>query len=153
MIRYFLNVIWQLIISNPIKIVTLTVSIICFNFADTFQNGTYKEPIVTEYKDGGNYIYITRSNDESFGYEVLSYTSKQKVVDGCLVIFNYNDFNVLFWIFFGISTLFFSINTILGWITDDDDLSWNLESCQERAMNRLIYCEIEGAIIIWHLED
>ena len=91
MIRYFLNVIWQLLITNPIKVITLIVAIICFNFTDTFQNGTYKESVIAESKDGSKWIYVIRSGGDSSGYEVLEYTSKQKVVDGCLVIFDYNE--------------------------------------------------------------
>ena len=62
MIRYFLGVIWQLITTNPIKITTLVIAITSWNYAGSFQNGTYKEPVVSEVKDGSTWIYLTRNS-------------------------------------------------------------------------------------------
>jgi len=86
MIRYFLGVIWQLIIKNPIKIVAIILAIISYNYAGSLKSGTYKEPIVKEFNDGGNWVYIARSTNKSSGYEVMTAQSKQKLVDNCLVL-------------------------------------------------------------------
>lgn len=146
MIRYSLGVIWQLIITNPIKIAALVIAIVSFNYAGSFQNGTYKEPVVSEIKDGSTWIYLTRNSGNSSGYEVMTSATKEKLVDGSLVLDDYNDINVVFWIFFVISVLIFSITTIIGWINDDDDVSWALTRCLEKAMNDIIYCELEDGV-------
>jgi len=146
MIRYFLGVIWQLIITNPIKIATLVIAIVSFNYADSFQNGTYKEPVVAEFNDNSTWVYLTRNSSNSSGYEVMTSATKEKLVDGSLVLDDYNDLNVFFWIFFVISGLIFSITTIIGWIGGDDDISWDLNGCLEKTLNDIIYCELEGDV-------
>jgi hypothetical protein len=144
MIRYFLGVIWQLIIKNPIKIVAMILAIISYNYTGSFKSGTYKEPIVKEFNDGGNWVYIARSTNNSSGYEVMTSQSKQKLVDNCIVLEDYDDRNVLLWILFGLTSLIFVISTIIGLLNSDDDIGWDLDSCQERSINNLIYCELEG---------
>ena len=144
MIRYFLGVIWQLIITNPIKIIALILAIISYNYAGSFKSGTYKEPIVKEFNDGGIWVYIARSTTNSSRYEVMTAQSKQKLVDNCLVLEDYDDRNVLLWILFGVTSLVFVISTIIGLANGDDDIGWDLDSCQERSINNLIYCELEG---------
>jgi hypothetical protein len=146
MIRYFLSVIWQLIITNPIKITALVIAITSWNYAGSFKNGTYKEPVVSEFKDGSTWIYLTRNSGNSSGYEVMTSATKEKLVDGSLVLDDYNDINVLFWVFFVISSLIFSITTIIGWINDDSDISWDLDNCLENSLNNIIYCELEDGV-------
>jgi hypothetical protein len=146
MIRYSLSVIWQLIITNPIKITALVIAIISWNYAGSFQNGTYKEPVVSEVKDGSTWIYLTRNSGNSSGYEVMTSATKEKLVDGSLVLDDYNGINVVFWIFFVISALIFSITTIIGWINDDDDISWDLDECLANSLNNIIYCELEDGV-------
>jgi hypothetical protein len=148
MIRYSLSVIWQLIITNPIKITALVIAIISWNYAGSFQNGTYKEPVVSEVKDGSTWIYLTRNSGSSSGYEVMTSTTKEKLVDGSLVLDDYNGINVVFWAFFVISALIFSITTIIGWINDDGVLSlgWDLDGCLVNSLNNIIYCELEDGV-------
>ena len=144
MIRYFLGVTWQLIITNPIKILALIIAIISYNYAGSFKSGTYKEPIAKEFNDGGIWVYISRSNNNSTGYEVMTSQSKQKLVDNCLILEDYDYRNVLLWALFGVTSLVFVISTIIGLVNDDNDLGWDLDSCQEKSINNLIYCELEG---------
>ncbi len=144
MVRYYLGVIWQLIITNPIKIVALILSIISYNYAGSFKSGTYKQPIVKEFNDGGIWVYLARSTTNSSGYEVMTTQSKQKLVDNCLVLDDYDDRNILLWILFGVTLLVFVISTIIGLLNGDDDIGWDIDSCQEISINNLIYCELEG---------
>lgn len=144
MIRYYLGVMWQLIITNPIKIVAIILAIISYNYAGSFKSGTYKEPIVKEFNDGGIWVYIARSTNNSSGYEVMTSQSKQKLVDNCLVLEDYDDRNILLWILFVVTLLVFVISTIIGLLNGDDDIGWDIDSCQEISINNLIYCELEG---------
>ena len=154
MIKYSINVILNLIITNPIKITALIFALISFNFADSFKNSTYKKPIITEFKDESTWVYISRSNNNESGYEIISSNHKKKLVDNCLILVDYNGLNVLFWVIFGISSLFFVISEIVGLVTGDTDISWDLEDCQEQATNSIIQCELEdGVFIIQHLVD
>ena len=57
---------------------------------------------------------------------------------------DYDDRNILFWILFGLTLLVFAISTIIGLLNGDDDIGWDLDSCQEISINNLIYCELEG---------
>jgi hypothetical protein len=144
MIRYFLGVTWQLIITNPIKILALILAIVSYNYAGSFKSGTYKQPIVKEFNDGGIWVYIARSTNNSSGYEVMTTQSKQKLVNNCLLLEDYDDRNILLWILFGLTLLVFVISTIIGLLNGDDDIGWDLDSCQEISINNLIYCELEG---------
>jgi hypothetical protein len=144
-----MNVIFNLIITNPIKITALIVAIISFNFADSVKNSTYKKPIVTEFKDEATWVYISRSNNNQSGYEIISSSHKKKLVDNCLILVDYNALNVIFWILFGISSLFFVISVIVGLVTGDTDVSWDLEDCQEQATNSIIQCELEDGVFYY----
>jgi hypothetical protein len=144
MISYLLRLIWQVVITNPIKISTLTAAIICYNYAGSFKNSTYKEPVVFEYDDNSTWIYLIRSQSNSSGYDIMKFASKQKLTDGCLVLEDYNDFNILFWVLFSLLVLYFLINVIMGWVTDDDDISWDLYGCQSKSINDIIYCDTEN---------
>jgi hypothetical protein len=146
MIRYFLSVIWQLIATNPIKITTLVIAIVSFKYAGSFQNGTYKQPVVAEFNDNSTWVYLVRNENNSTGYDVMTSTTKEKLVDGSIVLDDYNDLNVLFWVFFAISSLIFSITTFIGWINGDSDVSWDLGGCLEKSLNNIIYCELEDGI-------
>jgi len=143
MIRYFINVIWRLIITNPLKISALILSIISYNYAGSFKNGTYKEPVVAEFNDNSTWVYLVRNESNSTGYDVMTSPSKEKIVDNCLILEDYDDRNILLWVLFSVSTLFFVVSTIVGWTSVDDDINWDLDNCQEIALNSLIYCELE----------
>jgi hypothetical protein len=153
MIRYFLSVVWQLIITNPIKIISIIITIISYNYAGSFKNGTYKEPIVKEFNDGGNWIYIVRTTNNDNGYDVMTSQTKQKLVDDCLILEDYNGFNILFWILFVVTLLVFIISTIIGLMNDDDEVGWDLEYCQKNSLNNLICCELEDGIFYYMALD
>ena len=144
-LKLILNFIKYLIIENPIKLIMIAASVIAFKFAGTIKGGYEYYNIVSQTKDGNTYVYVTNSKSESNnGYEVFTSDKPEVVKNGQLQVWDYNDFNILLYIVGGILTIIILVGTIIGLINDDDDIGWNIESCYQRSISTLIYCELEG---------
>lgn len=133
-----------MIIENPIKLLMVVVAIITFNYAGTIPGGYEYYDIATQTKDGNTNIYVIRSHDGGENpYDVVSSNKEEKVENNRLAYYEYHDANILLWIVFGILSLLIIIFTIIG-LANDDDTGWNIESCYQRSISTLIYCELEG---------
>ena len=144
-LKLILNFIKYLIIENPIKLIMIVASVIAFNFAGTIKGGYEYYNIVSQVKDGNTYVYVTNSKSESNnGYEVYTSDKPEVIKNGQIQVWDYNDANVLLYIIGSILTLIVLIVTIVGLVNDDDDIGWNIESCYQRSISTLIYCESEG---------
>ena len=144
-LKLILNFIKYLIIENPIKLIMIVASVIAFNFAGTIKGGYEYYNIVSQVKDGNTYVYVTNSKSESNnGYEVYTSDKPEVIKNGQIQVWDYNDANVLLYIIGSILTLIVLIVTIVGLVNDDDDIGWNIESCYQRSISTLIYCELEG---------
>ena len=144
-LKLILNFIKYLIIENPIKLRMIAASVIAFNYAGTIKGGYEYYNIVSQTKDGNTYVYVTNSKSESNnGYEVFTSDKPEVIKNGQLQVWDYNDANILLYIIGSILTLIVLIVTIVGLANDDDDIGWNIESCYQRSISTLIYCELEG---------
>ena len=144
-LKLILNFIKYLIIENPIKLIMIVVSVIVFNFAGTIKGGYEYYNIVSQVKDGNTYVYVTNSKSEgNNGYEVFTSDKPEVIKNGQLQVWDYNDANVLLYIIGSILTLIVLIVTIVGLVNDDDDIGWDIESCYQRSISTLVYCELEG---------
>ena len=143
-LKLILNFIKYLIIENPIKLIMIAASVIAFNYAGTIKGGYEYYNIVSQTKDGNTYVYVTNSKSESNnGYEVYTSDKPEVIKNGQIQVWDYNDANVLLYIIGSILTLIVLIVTIVG-LANDDDIGWNIESCYQRSISTLIYCELEG---------
>lgn len=143
MIRYYLNLLWFIISRNPVKLALLVTAFVSFFFAGTFPKVAYKKEVLIEHKEGPDWIYVVRDKNKETGYDILTSQVKQDLSDdNCLLVTRYNELNVLIWLLFGACLTVFSIFTILG-IAGDDDFGWEIEECEEKALNNLVECELE----------
>jgi hypothetical protein len=128
------------------------IAITGYYFKDTFPNSTYKVKVEKEIKvdEGWLYLYKDGSGDD-FRYEMDFYKYKQKLVNTasgseCLVLDDYNGLNVLFWILYVIGLGFLILVTFVGWVTDDDDVSWDFRECSGESLEGLVRCDLEDGM-------
>jgi hypothetical protein len=120
-------------------------AVVTFSYADTIKGGYEYYNLVSQVKDGNTYVYVTNSKSESNnGYEVFTSDKPEVIKNGQLQVWDYNDANVLLYIIGSILTLIVLIVTIVGLANDDDDIGWDIESCYQRSISTLVYCELEG---------
>lgn len=144
-LKLLFNFFKYLIIENPIKMVMIFITSICFNYAGTFSGKNDYHDLVTQSKDGNTYIYVVKSKSRN-DYEVFSSDKKEVIKNGQLQVWNYNDFNTLLYIIGGIISLIIIILTLISLISDDDDFGWDFKECYQRSISTLIYCELEEGI-------
>ena len=144
-LKLILNFIKYFIIENPIKLIMTAAAVVTFSYADTIKGGYEYYNLVSQVKDGNTYVYVTNSKSESNnGYEVFTSDKPEVIKNGQLQVWDYNDANVLLYIIGSILTLIVLIVTIVGLANDDDDIGWDIESCYQRSISTLVYCELEG---------
>ena len=141
-LKFVLNLLFELIRTNIVKTIFLTVAIISFNLAGAFPDVTDKYKIVAETKVDNTYIYVYETiGDNEVQYDNLWQEGKPiEVKNGVISSQSYNGFNILFWIIFVIMIIILTIATF----STDDDISWEFEDAWLTAFSSLIYCEEEG---------
>ena len=139
-LKLIFNFVKYSIISNPAKIIMIVLSTIAINWAGTLK-GEYDYIHVTkQFKDGDTYVYISKDSDND--YEV--YTSdKQELKNGKIPVWDEPDGKILLWILSVIMIIIVSIGTIVGALSDDDEVAWDFSDAYENALHSLIYCEYE----------
>ena len=131
---------YEIIISNPIKIIAIIVlSISLYTTYHCEEKTISREKILSEFVNSkGEYVYIYGGPNN---YSNETYDKPQKLVNNILtnkklsVIYS---FSVAF---FWISLIFLVIGFFVG--LSDDDLSWNFEDCWLTTFSTLIKCEYE----------
>jgi hypothetical protein len=143
-LKFTLTLLFELIRTNIVKTIFLTVAIISFNLADTFPTTTDKYNVVAETKVENTYIYVCKSiSDNKVQYENIWQEGKPfEVKNGVISLQSYNGFNILFWVLFVISVIVLVIATMVG--MNDDDIGWEFEDAWLNAFTSLIYCEEEN---------
>lgn len=131
----------ELLKNNPIKILYITVAIITFNFAGSFENDVNEYEVATVVKIDNNYVYVCRSISENkIKYENVWDSKEIPIKNGKIYIESYAFLNGLMWFFFVISCILFIVPTFMS----DDDVNWEIEDCWKEAFCTLIYCEEEN---------
>jgi hypothetical protein len=145
-LKFLLNFFKYLVIINPFKILLLILSIISYQFIDTFQGEWEKYDVVATGKHGNDFIYVIQVDYKDDGYDVIKSETEKNIKEGQISIWDYNDVNILFWILFIVPLIVLCIGTIIGVIHDDDDVSWELKKCYVKSLTTLVYCELEDGI-------
>jgi len=138
-----------LILKNPIKTVMSIVAIITFNYAGTFPGEWQYYDLVSVAKDGNTYVYVIESQGSDNNYELYTSNKKEVIKNNQLRQWNYNDVNILLYIVFGILTLIIIFGTFLGLVNDDDDIGWEFNTCYEKSVKDIIYCELEDGVFYY----
>ena len=131
---------YEIIISNPIKIIAIIVlSISLYTTYHCEEKTISREKILSEFVNSkGEYVYIYGGPNN---YSNETYDKTQKLVNNILT---YKKLSVIYSFsvaFFWISLIFLVIGFFVG--LSDDDLSWNFEDCWLTTFSTLIKCEYE----------
>jgi hypothetical protein len=145
-LKFTLTFLLELIKTNIVKTIFLIVAIIGFHYAGTFPDSIETYNVVAETKVENTYIYVYETiSDNKVKYNNIWQEGKPFTVkDGVIKLPSYNDFNVLFWILFGVPVVVLVIAAFVG--IGDDDIGWGLEDAWKEAFSTLIYCEEENGI-------
>lgn len=146
-LNYISNIIYYLIIKNPIKIAILCVCIILFSFAGTIKEQTDRYDVVKTLNIKDKYIYIYTKNDT---YNLISLDKEINLENGVLKLKKYNEINVLLWVIFSILSFFYFLFLCLA---DESDRSWELKDCRHLSFSKLIYCEEENGKFYYFAMD
>jgi hypothetical protein len=143
-LKFTLTFLFELIKTNIVKTIFLTLAIISFNLADTFPDSIDTYNVVAETKVGNTFIYVYETiHDNKVQYENIWQEGKPlEVKNGVITSKSYNGFNIFFWVLFSILVAVLVIATIVG--MNDDDIGWEFEDAWLNAFTSLIYCEEEG---------
>jgi len=146
--KFFTVLVLDLIQSNPTKYICIILSIITWQFAGSYEDAKYQVKVDKQIEIAGTHLYISSDLNDSkeIKYEMKQFEDKQELIDGNLVWYEYSGWNVFFWVIFVISTLIWSISTIVGWVGSDDEAGWELEESIKEAISSIIYCEEENGI-------
>lgn len=131
---------YEIIISNPIKIIAIIVlSISLYTTYHCEEKTISREKILSEFVNSkGEYVYIYGGPNN---YSNETYDKPQKLVNNILT---YKKLSVIYSFsvaFFWISLIFLVIGFFVG--LSDDDLSWNFEDCWLTTFSTLIRCDYE----------
>jgi len=147
-LKLILNFLFNLIISNKIKILFIILSIISFKYVDEIPD-TQKELFVVKsldlgdkYKNRYAYIYETSISNE-IKTEVISFEKPQDLVNNKLIHTKYNELNIVIWILFFLFTLLFIIPSFMY---DDSDVNWELKDVWYDSIRSTIYSELEDGV-------
>jgi hypothetical protein len=146
--KFLLLLLLDLVKSNPAKCITIFLSIITWNIAGTFSDVKYEEKIDQYIEISGTHLYISSDiKDNKIKYELSQYKEKQELIDNKLVWTEYSGWNVFFWVIFIISFGIWSISTLVGWFSyDNDDAGWDLKDSVIESLSTITYCEEENGI-------
>jgi hypothetical protein len=139
---------FDLIKSNPVKLIFVAAAITFFSFAGTIPDSHTRYNIIGDMKIENRYLYFYKEivNNE-VKYEYLSYSKPLKVKNDVVVVKSYNDWNYLLWGLFVIITVILIIAFFVG--LGDDDIAWEIEDSWEEAFSSLIYCEEEDGFFYY----
>lgn len=149
-LAYIISLIWNILSKNFWKWIFVTLAFVSFKYAETFRD--IKEnikilSIISVPNDTSSHIYLSRGiENNKIKYKIYQF-DKPQVIDknNNFINYTYNDFNVLFWIVFGISIIVLIITTFIG----EEDAGWEMDSCLETAFISTIYCEMEDGKYVY----
>lgn len=147
--KFTLLFLFNTIIINPAKIIFIALIMISYHYAGSFAPDKIEKTIIDSLTIGKQSTYDKRYlyfysyiHDNTMKIESLQYDKPQKIVDGKISYLEYNGFNALFWILFGLSSVILLVLLIAG-LTDGDDASWEFDRVWSRAFSLMITCELE----------
>lgn len=140
--KLIISFIFNLIKSNPVKSIILSITIISYMFAGTFDDYPSKLHIVNQFTDGGSYVYVTKkqSNDDTKYETIVSQKEIEIDTDGYYHYMSYHELNVALWFIFGFGLLW----TIIGLFVNDDN--WDFKDVWKDSLLSLVSVELEDGI-------
>ncbi len=147
LLKFFLLFLFDVIKTNPAKIIFLVICLFSFSkagtYADVKESYTIVDSLKVKEHNGINHLYITAALDNNkLKYDLLSSTTPLKIVNGKYEYMAYSDVNLGFWVAFWISLAFLVIAFFMG--LGDDDISWEIPKCWQGSFASMIICEEEN---------
>lgn len=139
-IKFFTKFILSLINNNWGKIIMISIILISFHFAGTFQDTETQANVIDMLnikKDSSEYLYVYAEVNYPDSYKVRS-LKKQDIINGQIIIKDYSGYNVALWIVF----VAFLISFIFCLFEEDG--RWEFKDTWREAFSSLIYCELEN---------
>lgn len=135
-----ISFLFHLIKDNPVKMLVVLSTIICFNLAGSFEPYEAQSHIINKFQDGDKIVYVTKfKSDSDFKYETLIRTEEIEIDEnGYYHYMKYNDLNILFYVLYGIGILWI----IIGIFIEDDNFEF--KSNWREALLSLVNVELEN---------
>lgn len=133
----------DLVKSNPGKVITLVLSIICWQFAGTYKDVKCEVKVEQKLEISGEHLYISSeiNNDKKIEYKIHQFSDPQELIDDKLTWYEYSGWNIFFYVIFGASFLIWTISTVAGWFGEES--GWDINDSVKEAIESIIYCEVE----------
>jgi len=147
LLKFYLLFLLDVIKTNPVKIVFLTICLLSFSkagtYADVKESYTIVDSLNVKEHTGVSYLYVTSNLvDNKIKYDLLSSTTPLKVVNGKYDYMSYSDLNFGLWVVFVISLVLLVIAFFMG--IGDDEISWDISRCWQDSFASMIVCEEEN---------
>ena len=128
---------------NKVKTVAIFLACMLFPFLNSFKDEKVVTPIYKEMKIDKKYCYIYQDGGD---FEMKSFSQKQKLQNGNLVEYEFNDANIFSWIGFIILCLII----IVPIFANDSDLEYEMDDVFTKTLSFFVECEVEDDYYIYH---
>lgn len=148
-LKFIFVFLFELVKSNPIKLIFVVAAITFFSFAGTIPDSHDKYEIVGQTKVENTYIYIYKTiSDNKIKYEnIWSEGKPADIKNGVITLTSYHGGNYVLWGLFTILTIVLIVAFFIG--LNDDDIGWELEDSWDEAFCTLVYCEEENGFFYY----
>lgn len=126
----------KIILENKVKVTYLIILGISYYFAGTFKDTQTTYNYVNHTKYGTKYVYTLQKNTS---FLVKEFDKEQKLINNTIVLDEYADLNVLFWILFCVSLIL-----VVGASTlDDGSTGWDIKETYREHQYSKVRCVCE----------
>lgn len=141
-LKFILNLIYNLIKENVGKVILLTIIAISFHYAGSFEEYPVKIKIdkIIQIDSGYLYLYKRIENNEVV-YKNFFHKTPQVLEDSNITIMEYNGYNIPFWIILVV------VSIILFVVLMDE--GWGYREIYTDTFSCIIDCEIENGKFVY----
>ena len=146
-IKYAKQFLIELIKKNPVKTVTLFLTLIFFYFAGSLPSYVKNIKIEKTVKVDTGWVYIySQISENKIKYELIHSDVPLKIENSFYSKLEYHEANFLLWVLFTVGCLIF----ISGTFSDE---GWGVSDVSKSTLNSLITCEYENGEYLYFIED
>ena len=128
---------------NKTKSIAIILAITLLPLINSFDDEKVRIPIYKEMKLDKQWCYIYLKDGD---FKMKSFTERQKLYNGNLVEFHFDDRNGFVWFFFVVCLLFI----VVPIFTDDSDIEYDIQKVYTKTLSFFIKCEVEDGDYIYH---
>jgi len=142
--KLILNFLRFMVVKNPFKMLALVLGIISLSLIDWSKGSVESKKFYLSGKVDNHWVYVVKDGERK--YTTVSFDVKPRTKNNRFYYWEDSTVNILLTVSFGICFLFVGVLTLIGWISDDDDISWEISEVWEDVLSSLIYCELEDGV-------